>query len=208
MRICRNGPIRLHFAGAPAKGKGSSQNQLTASRFFENFRLSSSRQLISRWIFDQRHVNASHEALAGIVCCKTKRWEWTMAHCSGTKSSTCMQRFSLWALSVASSSVPSTVRPARSGRPCCADSQTFGKHGCPCVSAPMGRFARTSLALERKGKEALRNDSQRLASLRSFNACKHETHLEKEQFRQSVRTSCGGLVKLLAPRKRERFSVG
>ena len=64
---------------------------------------SSSRQLISRLIFDQRHVKASHDALAGIVCCKTKRLEWTMAHCSGTKLSTCMQRFSLWALSVASS---------------------------------------------------------------------------------------------------------
>ena len=36
---------------------------------------------------------------------------------------------------------------------------------------------------------------------------KHETHLEKEQVRQPVRTSCGGLAKLLAPQKLERFSV-
>ena len=29
-----------------------------------------------------------------------------------------------------------------------------------------------------------------------FNACKYETHLEKEQVRQTVRTSCGGFAKL------------
>ena len=64
MRICRNEPFRLHFAGSPAKGKRISQNQLAASRFFKNFRLSSYRQLISGLIFDQRHVNALHDALA------------------------------------------------------------------------------------------------------------------------------------------------
>ena len=37
-----------------------------------------------------------------------------------------------------------------------------------------------------------------------FNACTHETHLEKEQVRETI---CGGLAKLLAPQKRESFSV-
>ena len=208
VRICSDGPFYLHFTGAPAKGKRSSQNQLASSHFSENFRLSSSRQLICM-IFDQRHVNASHDPLASIVSCKTKRCEWAMAHCSGTKSNTGMQRVSLWALSVASSSIfistPSKVRPEG-----CSQSWPFAlrglaklwgsvEHGCQRVSAPKGRFARNSLALERKAKEALRDDSQRHASLRSVNASKHETHLEKEQVRQSVRTSCGGLVKLLAP---------
>ena len=40
-----------------------------------------------------------------------------------------------------------------------------------------------------------------------FKACKHETHLEKEQARQSVRRICAGLAKLLALQKWERFSV-
>ena len=34
-----------------------------------------------------------------------------------------------------------------------------------------------------------------------FNACKHETHLEKEEVHQPVRLTCGGLAKLLAPKK-------
>ena len=36
---------------------------------------------------------------------------------------------------------------------------------------------------------------------------KHKTHFEKEQVHQPVRTSCGGLAKLLSPRKWERFSI-
>ena len=106
--------------------------------------------------------------VAGIVCCKTKRCEWTMAHCSGTESSTGTQRFSLWATSVASSSIsaPLTVRPPHPGPFVLRGlAKLFGsvEHRYPCVSAPRARFARTSQALERKGKEALRNDSQSLA---------------------------------------------
>ena len=111
-------------------------------------------QLFSRLIFDQQQVNASYDALAGIVCCKMKCWEWTMAHCSGTKSSTYKQRFSLWAqsTSVAWTSAPSKVRPACPGRSRCADSQNFWDLArMPvriCTDAAMGRFARTSLALK------------------------------------------------------------
>ena len=50
------------------------------------------------------------------------------------------------------------------------------EYGCPSVRAPAGHFACTSLALERKGKEALRTDSQCLASLRAFSMDELKSH--------------------------------
>ena len=64
-QICTDGPFRLHFAGARAKGKRSSQNQLTASGFFENFQLFW--QLISQLSSDRWHVHPSHDVPAGIA---------------------------------------------------------------------------------------------------------------------------------------------
>ena len=48
--------------------------------------------------------------------------------------------------------------------------------GCPCVSAPTGLFASTSLELEREGKEALRTDWQCLASFRTFGVINLTSH--------------------------------
>ena len=89
------GRFRLHFAGAWAKGKRSSQNRLAASGFPENFRqfrrgrfhISKLICQISRLIFDRRHVHASHTC----NCCKMKSWQLTMGHCCGMKSSMCAQ---------------------------------------------------------------------------------------------------------------------
>ena len=125
-----------------------------------------------------------------------------MAHCSGTKSSTCTQRFSLWATSVASSSIsaPSKVRLARLGPFVLLGlAKLFRSVEHRCVSAPIRPHFASARA---KGK---RSSQKRLAESRFFKkpSCKHETHLEKEQVCQSVRTGCGGLAKPLAPQKYE-----
>ena len=50
------------------------------------------------------------------------------------------------------------------------------EHGCPCVSAPTGLFACTSLELQREGKEALRTGLQCLAFFRTFGVINLTSH--------------------------------
>ena len=91
--MCRNWPFRLHFAGAPAKGKRISQNQLAPSRFFQNFRCDQthnwSLSQMPTDLWSKAHLHALHD----VTGCK----QWTMEEwweqLASARTGTCMSQY-------------------------------------------------------------------------------------------------------------------